>query len=68
MEVIIPDTDFLALCDEFFPLRLNFTNSAQGVKLKKLGRFVIDRSFETCLKMVWLFGVYVLRRVGEIEP
>ena len=28
--------------------RLNFTNSAQGVNLKKLGHFVIDVSFEKC--------------------
>ena len=33
-------------------LWLNFTNSAQSVNFKKLGCFVIDRSFEKCSKMV----------------
>ena len=45
----------------------NFTNLAQAINFKNLGHFVNWQHFAKNLKTVQLFGVYSLRRVGEIE-
>ena len=47
--------------------RLNFTNCSQGINFKKMGHFAIGESFEQLIKTFQLFGVYALRRVGEIK-